>query len=995
MIRGRLRWIISAVFAVLVGGLVWMVVSSWMFESGLELARGQMDAQDFTEARPWLAAQMASGSSSPEVAYRLGVCAHAGKDIPAALAAWERVGPGSEWSTKAVLARAGTLVGNLGKFRDAETLLESTIESGATLGSDHEIRRTLAELYFWQGRRKDVCRLLEQGWPNTTDPTGDLRDHWRAETATTMFDKVASEVDQAGTLAPEDDRVWLSKASLALLSGHQAEAVAWLDRCIKKQPEDRAVWRARLDLAKGADDLEGVRLAMGHLPASALDEIERLSLDAWLLARHKDLAAERQALDALIAIAPGDAPAIDRLATLAVEAGDLERAKELRRRKSDLDAARDQYRDLMDRSLEPSQFLPLAMLAESLDRRFEARGWWTLRAAYSPQDPDPRAALARLREPAKASPPAPGQTLASLLEPAATPRTAPRSSVVSRAVAANVVPQFVDDAESAGLRFTFDNGKSPLRQIPETSSGGLGLIDYDGDGFLDVFAIQGGVFPPDPSRPNTGDRLFRNRGDGTFEDATERSGIAAMPRGYGHGVTVGDVDNDGHPDLFITRWRSYALYRNRGDGTFEDATEAWGLGGDRDWPTSSAFADLDNDGDLDLYVAHYLQWDADNPPLCPRVTNASAADRSDPGQNNNYCTPRPYAALPDHLFRNDGGKFVDVTSEAGIVDADGRGLGVVAADVDDDGLVDLFVANDTTANYLWHNLGGMKFEEVGMLNGVGCNAAGAFQAGMGTACGDMDGDGKPDLLVTNFYGESTTFFKNLGGSMFADNTAAIGLAAPSRYLLGFGIILLDANNDGHLDLATANGHVNDDRPDYPYDMPALLMTGGEGGRLTDVTRDAGPPWAVPRVSRGMVSGDLDNDGRQDAILLAQNSPIAYMHNRTPDDAGHFVTMALQGVRSNRDGIGASVVVRAGGRDRRVWRLGGGSFLSASDPRLHVGLGRSETVESIEIRWPSGQVDKVGPLPADRAYRLVEGSGTPVPLPSFKSSASEPASLPRN
>jgi tetratricopeptide (TPR) repeat protein len=1000
MIRGRLRWISLAVAALLMGSIAWVAISSWMFESGLELARGQMDAHAFAEARPWLAAQVASGSSSPEVAYRLGVCAHASNDIPAALAAWERVGPGSEWSARAVLARAGTLVGNQGKFRDAETLLEATIQAGATQGSDHEIRRTLAELYFWQGRRKDVCRLLEGGWPNTTDPAGDLRDHWRAEAATTMFDKVASEVDQAGKLAPEDDRVWLARASLALQAGQKAEATKWLDRCIEARPSDPVVWRARLELARAVDDLQGVRLAMTHLPASTLDEAERLALHAWLAARRDDSQTEKTDLERLIAVSPGDAPAIDRLATLAIESGDQGRAKALRRRKSELDAARDRYREMIDGPLEPSGYVELAMLAETLERRFEARGWWTLRSAYAPHDPAVRAALARLREPTRATPPASSQTLAALLDPDQAPADANSSRPMLRTQAqspptvADVIPKFVDDSETAGLRFIYDNGKSARRQIPETSAGGLGLLDYDGDGYLDVFVLQGGVFPPDPAKPNTGDRLFHNLGDGTFEDATEKSGLAAMPRGFGHGVTVGDVDNDGHPDLFVTRWRSYTLYRNRGDGTFEDATQPWGLGGDRDWPTSSALADLDNDGDLDLYVCHYLAWDADHPTLCPRVTTASEAERSDPGQNYNYCTPRPFASLPDHLFRNDGGKFVDVTAEAGIVDADGRGLGVVAADVDDDGLVDLFVANDTTANYLWHNLGGLKFEEVGMLNGAGCNAAGAFQAGMGTACGDLDGDGKPDLLVTNFYGESTTFFKNLGGAMFADNTASIGLSAPSRYLLGFGIVLFDANNDGHLDLATANGHVNDDRPDYPYDMPALLMIGGKGGHLTDVTREAGAPWAVPRVSRGLVSGDLDNDGRDDAILLPQNGPLAYLHNRTPADAGHFVTFQLEGVRSNRDGIGASVIVRAGGRERRAWRVGGGTFQSASDPRIHLGLGASDRIESVELRWPSGQVDTLGPMPVDRGYRLREGSETPILLPGFSSIAPQ-ASAPTN
>ena len=241
------------------------------------------------------------------------------------------------------------------------------------------------------------------------------------------------------------------------------------------------------------------------------------------------------------------------------------------------------------------------------------------------------------------------------------------------------MPRFVDDAGEVGLDFDHRSGHVDGRLVlPETGAGGVALLDYDGDGWLDVYAVQGGEFPPPAGAPN-GDRLYRNRGDGTFEDASHSSGIAALPGGYGHGATVGDFDNDGHPDLFITRWRSYALYRNRGDGTFEDATEAAGLGGDRDWPTSAAFADLDNDGDLDLYVCHYLAWDEHGDRTC--------VDPDDPTQY--ACNPRDFPSLPDHAFRNDGGRFVDVTEAAGLVDRDGRGLGVVAADVDGDRRVDL------------------------------------------------------------------------------------------------------------------------------------------------------------------------------------------------------------------------------------------------------------------------------------------------------------------
>jgi hypothetical protein len=280
--------------------------------------------------------------------------------------------------------------------------------------------------------------------------------------------------------------------------------------------------------------------------------------------------------------------------------------------------------------------------------------------------------------------------------------------------------------------------------------------------------------------------------------------------GYGHGITVGDVDNDGHPDLFLTRWRSYRLLRNRGDGTFEDITSAAGFLGDRGWPTSAAFADLDGDGDLDLYVCHYVAWDAAHPRLC----------RSPAAPGYTSCDPKILEPEPDRVYRNDRGRFTDVTAESGLAETTGRGLGVVAADLDGDGRTDLFVANDGSANFFWRNRGGFRFEEAGLTSGLSANSSGGYQAGMGVACGDLDGDGRIDLAVTNFYGESTSFYRNHGSGDFSDQSAAIGLLAPSRSLLGFGIVLLDANNDGRLDLLSANGHVNDFRPNVPYAMHA-------------------------------------------------------------------------------------------------------------------------------------------------------------------------------
>jgi hypothetical protein len=835
----------------------------------------------------------------------------------------------------------------------------------------------LANILSVQGRVDEVRPLIQELGMDR-DPSVVLVRLWKLDTDPYPVDGLRAQLDGAASKAADDDRVWLGQANLAIRTGRFAEAAERIEACRRARPHDPAVRRAWLDWALAADRPDEVERALLSLTADQLRPGEALTLRAWFSARRADAQGEQHALENRLEQDPGDVPAVERLAELAHMAGDPDRAARFRKRKSELDCAHDRYQEMIG-SLKPddrlARVLELAQVAETLGRRLEARGWATLALEDQGHRLEAQAILARLDR-SEALRPDPARALADLL---AELRRDPKPDS-SRSVSGMPLSRlsFVDNAEAAGLRFVFDNGRSPERQLPETMAGGVGLLDYDGDGWLDVYVVQGGSFPPagtpfaaadrhrPSARPGPGDRLFRNRRDGTFLDVTEETGIAALSRGFGHGVAVGDYDNDGRPDLFITRWRSYALYRNCG-ASFEDMTESAGLSGDRDWPTSAAWADLDGDGDLDLYVCHYVEWDAESPPVC--------RDRAT--QKVQYCHPHSFPARSDHVFRNDGGKFVDVTAAAGVVDREGRGLGVVAADLDQDGRIDLFVANDTTANFLWRNLGGFRFEEVGQSAGVATNASGGYQAGMGVACGDFDADGRPDLAVTNFYGESTTFYQNLGECFFGDRTAAIGLAAPSRHRLGFGIEFCDVDNDGRLDLATANGHVEDFRPLIPYAMPAQLLVSNDNGRLVDISDSAGAPWRVPRVGRGLAAGDLDNDGRVDLLLVGQGEPLAYFHNRSA--SGHSLTLRLEGTVSNRDAIGAHVILRVGGHQRHGWRIGGGSYLSAADPRLHFGLGASVRCEAVEVSWPSGRVDRYADLKADATYLLREGQAAPVPL----------------
>jgi tetratricopeptide (TPR) repeat protein len=944
-------------------------------DAQLKVARSAMSRQAWAEAlarleaidRSWLP------GGTGEIDYRIGLCRWNLGRRAAAAAAFRRVPTGSEYEIRARVFLAEDLLMNF-QFRAAEDTLRPIPRPGQP--GFRDTMKLLVRLGRMEARYDEVRAWMRAGLEDADETIAVLRQLWLLDRGGVPTQSVRENLEVALARNPDDDRVWLGLGRVATLEGRFDQAQGWLRRCWARGPEDRAVARAWLDWARATDRAgEVARLLAGPLGAE-LEPGERSAVRAWLAQQAGSAEDQRTALECWLESEPRNPVALEQLVTLAVEAGDVARAAELRRRKQRVDEALDQYQRRIE-GRQPltnlADCLAMAQLAEAAGRAPDARTWCRLARGLEPANPEIAALGARL-DPAPAPLPCEAAGL-RLGRP-------PRKARVPPAHPARL--EFRDDAPRVGLGFRFESGETAIHQFPALMGGGVGLLDYDGDGWLDVYCVQGGPFPP-PAREGTafqarsdhgqdaraaqGDRLFRNRRDGTFEDVTDRAGIAGLSRGYGHGVAVGDYDNDGRPDLFLTRWRAYALYRNRGDGTFEDVTEPAGLGGDRDWPTSAAFADFDGDGDLDLYVCHYLRWNAEDPQIC----------RDAQTQVYIACRPRDFPALPDHLFRNDGGRFVDVTAAANLVDSLGPGLAVVAADLDGDGKLDLFVANDQWANYLFRNRGGLQFEEVGHAAGVAANAGGGYQAGMGIACGDLDGDGRPDLAVTNYLGESTSLFHNLGAGLFHDRTAASGLAIPSRDLLGFGASFLDGDNDGHLDLVTANGHLHE-VAGLPYKMPVQLLA-GDGGRFHDVTATAGSALAVLRIGRGLAVGDLDNDGRLDALVVDHKGPLAYLHNRT-EGSGHFVMLHLEGTRSARDAVGARVVVTAGGRSQYGWRIGGGSYQSASDGRLHFGLGPAATIESLEVSWPSGCVQQFVNLAADRGYRLREGQREPDALPGF-------------
>lgn len=952
MLGKRFRLALTLIAALLILlGAGYGIVSVRVFRSELARAKDEMQRGRVAAAHRRLARLHKDGWADAELEYELGLSEQAIGRNDLAVAAWTRVAPDSPFGAKAAALR-GTSFINSGRFAPAEEVLSRAL---LREGWDAiELREALARLYRFEGRVDDVRRLVQETWEQSSDKAGLLKSLWEHDIQPWPVDGVRAVLAKADGA---DDRVWLGHANLATMTGQFDEAKRWLDVCLKKRPDDPAIWRSRLNLAVAANDIDQFRLTLSHLPAAEFTEDEILVLRAWLAARSNIREAELRCLRELLKHQPSNARALEQAAELELQAGRADSAAAFRQRKAAIDSAKESYRKLLGEG-DPLEKLPdLVRLAEILGRTFEARGWASLATARGA----PVTGSSRRARPSPAPEVRSTDRKLSLADRLSDLLPAPGGAPAASVVVAP--PRFRDDAIAKGLNFVFDHGATMLHHLPETMSGGVGVLDYDGDGWLDVYAVQGGPFPPETADSVPGDRLLRNKGDGTFEDVTTAAGLPATLRGYGLGVAVADYDNDGHPDLFLTRWRSYSLFHNRGDGTFEDVTAAAGLDGARIWPTSAAFADLDNDGDLDLYVCHYCTWDPSTSPPC-----------IDPKKDEYiYCDPKMVASAPDRVFRNDAGRFVDVTPSAGIVDQDGRGLGVIAAQLDGDERIDLLVANDMSANYLFQNRGGLRFDEVGQAAGIAGNAGGGFQAGMGLACGDLDGDGLVDVAVTNSYNESTTLYHNLGDGMFADWTVQSGVAAATRYLVGFGLVFLDYDNDGRLDVLSANGNLNDGRPLFPYPMPAQLLAGLPGGRFRDVSAAAGAPWDVLRLGRGLAGGDLDNDGRTDALIVSQGAPLGYLHNLTP--GGHWVSLKLHGRESNRDGVGTRIILHAGGRRWVTQRFGGGSYQSANDDRIHIGLGSPDLIDRLEVRWPSGKVDRYAKLEVDSGYDVREGSPT--------------------
>ena len=526
---------------------------------------------------------------------------------------------------------------------------------------------------------------------------------------------------------------------------------------------------------------------------------------------------------------------------------------------------------------------------------------------------------------------------------------------------------FVDIAQAAGITFRHDNAASPQKYLIETMGSGCAWIDYDQDGLPDLYLVNGAATrvytPTHPLRS----ALYHNNGNGTFTDVTSKAGVGAEGL-FGMGVAVGDYDNDGFPDLLVLGYGRSILYHNRGDGTFADVTARAGVENTGRWASSAAWFDYDNDGRLDLIIANYIDWSPDRNFWC---------GEHGPGMRS-YCHPDDYNGEPPTLYHNNGdGTFTDVSKQSGIGLKPGNGLGVVTFDYDDDGWQDIFIANDSMANFLFHNNHDGTFREVAYLAGVAVSADGLPEAGMGTDAADTTGNGRMDLIVTHLDSQLARFYQNMGSGTYDDATIRSRLGYATFHMSGFGARFMDYDNDGMRDLFMANGHVLDNIERYNsavhYAEPKLMFRNLGYGTLADVSLQLGSDFRSPRVSRGAAIGDFDNDGDLD-ILVNNNGEAPQLLRNDGGNANHWIQLFLIGTKSNRDGIGARIKIVAGDLVQYDQKKGGMSYQSAQDPRLHFGLGHRIVVSSVHVLWPSGAVTELTNLKADQVLTIRESTG---------------------
>jgi len=526
---------------------------------------------------------------------------------------------------------------------------------------------------------------------------------------------------------------------------------------------------------------------------------------------------------------------------------------------------------------------------------------------------------------------------------------------------------FRDITQKAGIHYAHNNGAFGKKYLPETMGPGVAFIDYDNDGWQDIFVANGTNWPGQPSKHST-PKLYHNNHDGTFTDVTHKAGLDVEM--FGMGVAVGDYDNDGYDDLFVTAMGQSRLFHNNGNGTFTDVTQKAGLMGPKEFSTSAAWVDYDKDGKLDLVVGNYVQWSIESDLYCTLD-----------GKSKSYCTPESYKGISVRLWHNRGdGTFEDATRKAGLGDPTSKTLGIAVLDYDNDGWPDLLFSNDTQPNKLYRNNGNGTFTEKAVAAGVAFSEDGVARAGMGVDAADYDRSGAPSLLITNFSNQMISLYHNEGKGLFVDEAPRSEIGRDTLLTLGFGCFFFDYDLDGWPDIFIANGHIDVDiqkvQPNVKYAMPPHVFRNLGNGNFQETTNSLGAAFASPRVGRGAAYGDINNDGRLDLLLSTNGGPVYLFENVSSGEAAlqKSLRIKLLGTKSNRDGIGSTVKLTAAGETQSKMLRSGSSYLSASELVLTFGLARQEKADAVEIRWPSGQVDRLANIAAGQTITVTEGKG---------------------
>ncbi len=757
------------------------------------------------------------------------------------------------------------------------------------------------------------------------------------------------------------------------------DAAELLQDALTKRPDDMSIRAYLAEVFLGQANLRGARETLAGVPLASetLPCVWKSHGLYWMAAGDWQRAAS--CLRRYLAMNPNDLPVDYQLLKVVQRGGDTRAAKrqlghvqlltELHAGLGVLEHWKPSDRKRSSQAIFTA-VVELGSLLMKLNRHGEAVAFFESALAFKPESAVTRENHARALERLQSSKAAVGddfpthkfaETDLAVVQP--TPAEAKGGSQTNVGPGKQELPRLclVDRQHEAGLEFQYFNGANDRKPLLESIGGGVAVLDFDGDGWPDLFFPQGCRLPFDPNEWKDTDRLYRNLGNGTYADVTAGTGLGDNQ--YSQGSAAGDYNNDGFPDLAVANFGTNVLFRNNGDGTFTDVTSATGIHGAH-WSTSLAWGDLDRDGTLDLYVVNYVR---DPWLVCPDARGIVRV-----------CHPIRFEAEDDVLYMNRGdGTFDDTTRAAGLSSLHGKGLGVVIADLDDDGWPDIFVGNDGDPNFLYHNLGldarlGLNFGEIGLLSGTSVRDDGMSQASMGLACGDLDGDGRLDLYITNFYREPDSMYLNCGNLLFENASVRAGLAEPTRFMLGWGVQAVDLDLDGRFELFQTSGHFDDRRDEGdPWKMPSQLFYNMGHGRFAEISHASGEFFHGEYLGRGVARLDWDRDGRPDLVVVYQDRPAALLRNET-QATGHRLILELHGVESNRDAIGARLRATCRGTTQVLEICGGDGFLATNERRQILGIGSAKEVDLLEIQWPGGRKDCWPGVPADSDLLLIEG-----------------------